>query len=65
MLDYFGVEDAVPQASSDGELVVAVTNDIAARAVQRLVAKLETALSGIEGQPVTVKVVLARGDGAG
>src|SRR5205085_8999847 len=56
MLDYFGVEDAVPQASSADQLVLAVTNDIAARAVQRLVPRLEGALAAIEGRAVAVRV---------
>jgi hypothetical protein len=65
MLDYFGVEDAVPQESTDEQLVLAVTNDIAARAVQRLVPKLEGALAAAEGRAVAVRVVLARADSAG
>jgi hypothetical protein len=65
MLDYFGVEDAVPQASADDQLVLAVTNDIAARAVQRLAPRLEAALAALEGRAVGVRVVLARGEGAG
>jgi hypothetical protein len=64
MLDYFGVEDAVPQESTGEQLVLAVTNDIAARAVQRLVPRLEAALAATEGRAVGVRVVLARGEGA-
>ena len=65
MLDYFGVEDAVPQPSEADALVLAVTNDIAARAVQRLAPRLESALAAAEGRAVAVRVVLTRGEGAG
>jgi hypothetical protein len=60
MLDYFGVEDAVPQESSPEVLVLAVSNEIAARALQRLVPRIERVLEELEERAVTLRVVVVR-----
>jgi hypothetical protein len=57
MLDYFGVEDAIPLASEPDALLLACSNEIAVRAVQRLVPRLEAALGAAEGRGVAVRVV--------
>jgi hypothetical protein len=60
MLDYFGVEDAVPQESSPEVLALAVSNEIAARALQRLVPRIERVLEELEERAVTLRVVVVR-----
>jgi len=57
MLDYFGVEDAVPVGGDGDTLVLAVTNDIAARALQRASARLAEILAAHEGRPVELRIV--------
>jgi hypothetical protein len=59
MLDYFGVEDAVAVGGDDGTLVLAVTNDIAARALQRALPRLESVLGTHDGRPTEIRVVIA------
>jgi hypothetical protein len=58
MLDDFGVDDAVPIAAEDGELTLAVSSDIAARALERTRARLAAALEETEGRPVALRVVV-------
>jgi hypothetical protein len=58
MLDYFGVEDAVAVRADDEALVLAVSNDIAARALQRSLPRLQDVLSAHEGRPMEIRVVL-------
>jgi hypothetical protein len=59
MLDYFGVEDAVPVGGDAAALVLAVSNDIAARALQRSVPRLAEVLAAHEGRPVEIRIVSA------
>jgi hypothetical protein len=58
MLDDFGVDDAVPIAADDGELTLAVSSDIAARALERTRTRLAAALEETEGRPVALRVVV-------
>jgi hypothetical protein len=58
MLDYFGVEDAVAVRVDDGALVLSVSNDIAARALQRSLPRLQDVLCAHEGRPMEIRVVL-------
>lgn len=58
MLDYFGVDDAVPIALDGADLVLAVSSDIAARAVQRVTPRLAAAFEESEGLPIGVRVVV-------
>jgi hypothetical protein len=64
MLDYFGVEDAVAVGGDDATLVLAVTNDIAARALQRALPRLESVLAAHDGRETTIRVVVSRLGGA-
>ncbi|AHG93043.1 hypothetical protein J421_5508 (plasmid) [Gemmatirosa kalamazoonensis] len=59
MLDYFGVEDAVAVGGDEGTLVLAVTNDIAARALHRALPRLTTVLGAHDGGPTEIRVVLS------
>ena len=59
MLDYFGVEDAVAVGGDDDTLILAVTNDIAARALQRALPRLTSVLAAHDGRATTIRVVLA------
>jgi hypothetical protein len=59
MLDYFGVEDAVAVAADEHGLVLAVTNDIAARALHRALPRLSGVLTTHEGRPAAIRVVVA------
>jgi hypothetical protein len=58
MLDYFGVEDAVPVRGDDDTLVLSASNDIAARALHRALPRLTEVLSEHEGRTVEIRVVL-------
>ena len=64
MLDYFGVEDAVAVGGDDATLVLAVTNDIASRALQRALPRLESVLAAHDGRATTIRVVVSRLGGA-
>ncbi len=56
ILDLYGVEDAVAVGGTAEELTLSVGDDIALKAVKRLVPKIESALQEIEGTEVTVRV---------
>lgn len=58
MLDYFGVEDAVPVRGDEQSIVLSSSNDIAARALMRALPRLGEVLAEHEGRPVDLKVVL-------
>lgn len=58
VLDDFGVDDAVPVGGDEDELTLAVSSDIAARALERTRARLTEALTVTEGRPVALRVVV-------
>lgn len=60
VLDYYGLEDGVPVESDANTLTIAVTNEIASKALQRLVPRLEAALAHAEGVQTTVRIVPTR-----
>jgi Replication initiator protein A len=59
ILDLYGIEDAVAVGGGQVTIDVEVSDDIAAKALQRLLPRIEEALLATEGRAVTVSVVVS------